>query len=129
MTSILCTDFGIEMHVLVLTITKGVFPTLRFSLVEYFFRIYQPVRENVCLPSVAVQSVKEVVPFINTWENILQMVQRIARLSTLRITSRIGVLGMQVWRSLHEKNLHPYNLHRVQHLEPGDPAQRMNLCH
>jgi len=36
---------------------------------------------------------------------------------------------MQVWRTLHEENLHPYHDHRVQHLEPGDPAKRMDLCH
>ena len=35
---------------------------------------------------------------------------------------------MQVWRTLHEENLHPYHDHRVQHLEPGDPAQCRDLC-
>ena len=36
---------------------------------------------------------------------------------------------MLVWRTLHEENLHPYHDHRVQHLELGDPAQHMDLCH
>jgi len=36
---------------------------------------------------------------------------------------------MQVWQPLHEENLHAYHGHRVQHLEPRDPAQRMDLCH
>ena len=66
---------------------------------------------------------------INTRENILEMVQRSPRLSTRRIASCISVSCMQVWRNPHEKNLHPYHLHRVQHLEPGDPAQHMDLCH
>ena len=35
---------------------------------------------------------------------------------------------MQVWRILHEEDLHPYHDHKV-HLEPGDPTQRMDLCH
>jgi len=65
---------------------------------------------------------------INTRENILEIVQRSPRLSTRRIASRIGVSRMQVWRTLHEENLHPYHDHRV-HLEPRDPAQRMDLCH
>jgi len=57
------------------------------------------------------------------------MVQRSPRLSTRRIASRIGVSRMQVWRTLHEENLHAFHDRRVQHLEPGDSAQRMDLCH
>ena len=36
---------------------------------------------------------------------------------------------MQVWRTLHEEDLYPYHDHKVQHLEPGDHAQRMDFCH
>ena len=57
------------------------------------------------------------------------MVQRRPRLSTRRLASRIGVSRMQVWRTLHEEDLNPYHDQRVQHLEPGDHAQRMDLCH
>ena len=39
-------------------------------------RIHQTMRETGCLPSVAVQSEREVVRTINTRENILKMVQR-----------------------------------------------------
>jgi len=70
-----------------------------------------------------------VVRTINTRENILQMVQRSPRLSTRRMASRIGVSRMQVWRTLHEEDLYPYHDQRVQHLEPGDHAQRTDLCH
>ena len=35
---------------------------------------------------------------------------------------------MQVWRILHGENLYPYHDQRVQNLEPGDHAQRMDLC-
>jgi len=85
------------------------------------------MRETDCLPSVAVQSEREVVPLINTQENILEIAQRIPRLSTGRIASRISVSRMQVWRTLHEEDLQAYHNHRVQHLQPGDPAQRMDL--
>jgi len=57
------------------------------------------------------------------------MVQRSTRLSTRRFASCIGVSRMQVWQTLHEEDLHPYRDQRVQHLEPGDRAQRMDLCH
>jgi len=76
-----------------------------------------------------VQSEREVVRTINIRENILQMVQRSPCLSTHRMASRIGVSRMQVWRTLHEEDLYPYHDQRVQHLEPGDHAQRMDFCH
>ena len=56
------------------------------------------------------------------------MVQRSPQLSTCRIASCIGVSRVQVWWTLHEENLHPYHDHKV-HLEPGDTAQCMDLCH
>ena len=104
------------------------FPDRKIPSRGVFSRIHQTMRETGFLPSVAVQSEREVVPMINTRENILEMVQRSPQLSTCRIASRISVSRMQVWQNLHEENLHPYHLHRV-HLEPGDPAQRMDLCH
>jgi len=57
------------------------------------------------------------------------MVQRSPRLSTRIMASRIGISRMQVWRTLHEEDLYPYHDQRVQHLEPGDHAQRLDLCH
>ena len=36
---------------------------------------------------------------------------------------------MEVWRTLHEEDLYPYHDQMVQHLKPGDHAQRMDLCH
>ena len=96
---------------------------------DVFTRIHQTLRETGCLLSVAEHSERGVLPLINTRENILERVRRSPQLSTHRIASRIGVLHMQVWRTLHEEDLHPYHDHRVQHLEPGDSAQRMDLCH
>jgi len=89
------------------------FPDRRIPSRGVFSRIYQTMCENVCLPSVAVQSETEVVPLINTRENILEMVQRCPQLSTRRIASRIGVSRMQVWRTLHEEDLHPYHDHKL----------------
>jgi len=86
------------------------------------------MRETGCLPSVAVQSERDVVPLIDTRVNILQMVQRSPRLSSRTIASRIGVSRTQVWRTLHEEDLHPYRDHRV-HQEPEDPARHMHFCH
>ena len=51
------------------------------------------------------------------------------RLSTRRLTSRIDISLMQVWRTLRDEYLYPYNDPTVKHLEPGDHAQRMGLWH
>ena len=104
------------------------FPDRRIPSRSVFMRIHQTLRDTGSLPGVSLQSEREVVRMINTRENILQMVQRSPRLSTRRMASRIGVSRMQVWRTLHEEDLYPYHDQRVQHMEPGDHAQRMDLC-
>ena len=35
---------------------------------------------------------------------------------------------MRVWRTLREEDFYPYHDQTVQHLEPGDEAQRMDFC-
>jgi hypothetical protein len=93
-----------------------------------FSCVHQTIRGTDCLPSVCVQSEMEVVPDINVWQNILEMVQRSPKLSTLRIASRFGVLHMQVWWILHGEGLYFYHNEGVQHLKPGDLTQHRNLC-
>jgi hypothetical protein len=66
---------------------------------------------------------------MSTHERTFLTVQRNPRLFTRRIACWIGVSRMQVWRTLREDDIHPYRDRRVQHLEPGDLDQRMNLCH
>ena len=105
------------------------FPDRRIPSQSVFKRIHQTLRDTGSLPSVSVQSEREVVRTINTRKNILQMVQRSPRLSTRRIASHIYVSRMQVWRTLHEEDLYPYHDQRVHHLEPGDHAQPMDLRH
>ena len=105
------------------------FPDRTIPSRSVFTRIHQTLRDTGSLPSVSLQSEREVVRTINTRENILQMVQRSPRLSSRRMASRIGVSRMQVWRILHEEDFYPYHDQRVQHLEPGDYIQRMDLCH
>ena len=56
------------------------------------------------------------------------MVQKSPRISTRSMASRIGVSRIQFWRTLHEEDLYPYHDQSVQHREPGDHAQRMDLC-
>jgi len=102
------------------------YPDRRIPSRSVFKRILQTLRDTGSLPSVSLQSEREVVRTINTRENILQMVQRSPRLSTRRMASRIGVSRIQVWQTLHEEDLYPYHDQRLQHLEPGDHAHRMD---
>ena len=104
------------------------FPDRRIPSRSVFTRIHQTLRDTGSLPSVSLQSEREMVQMINTRDKILQMVQRSLRLSKRRMASCIGVSRMQVWRTLHDEDLYPYHDQRVQHLEPGDRAQRMDLC-
>ena len=105
------------------------YPERRIPSKRVFTLVEQALRDNGCLPSFALHSEREIVRTINTRENILDMVQRSPRLSTRRMASRVGLSRMNVWRTLHEENLYPYHDQRVQHLEPGDHAQCMDLCH
>ena len=61
MTCNLCIDFAMAMHVLLLKNTKGVFPIEGFRLEVYLREFNQTLRDNGSLPSVSVQSEREVV--------------------------------------------------------------------
>ena len=112
--------FVMGMHVVLLTNTKGVFPTAGFHLGVYFL-VFMRQCVRLVVFCVLLWSEREVVPSINTRENILEMVQRSPHLYTCRMASRIGVS--------HEEDLHPYRDHRVQHQEPGAPARHTHFCH
>jgi len=60
--------------------------------------------------------------------NARAAVQEYQRSFPDRMASRIGVSRMQVWRTLHEEDLYPYHDQRLEHLEPGDHDQGMDLC-
>ena len=104
------------------------YPERRIPSKRVFVRVQQTLRDNGCLLSFAVHSERETVRTINTRKDILDMVQRSPRLSTRRMASHVGLSRMNVWRMLHKENLYPYHNQRVQHLEAGDYAQRMDLC-
>jgi len=61
------------------------FPNRRILPRSVFTRIHQTLRDIGFLPSVSLQSEREVVLTINIQEDILQMVQRSPRLSTCRM--------------------------------------------
>jgi hypothetical protein len=50
------------------------YPEKRIPSRDVFTRVHQTLRDNGCLPSVAMQSEREMVQTLNTRENILEMV-------------------------------------------------------
>jgi len=74
------------------------YPERRIPSRGVFTRVHQTLRDSGCLPSVAMQSEREMVRTMNTQENILEIMQRSPHLSTRRMASCIGV-SMQVWRT------------------------------
>ena len=69
MTCILCVDFTMAMHVLLFEEYRRRFPDRTIPSSGVFSRIHHTMRETGCLPSVAAQSEREVVPMINTREH------------------------------------------------------------
>jgi hypothetical protein len=114
-----------------LTASPHVCPGLpcQITKIPLTLQLHQTLRDTDCFASAAVRSEREVVGTIKTRENILEMVQRSPRLSTRRMASRSRVSRMKVWRTLREEDFYPYHDRTVQHLEPRDHAQRMDLCH
>ena len=137
-TCIFCMDFAMAMHVLLLKITKGVFPTEGFRFPTEGFRLEVYLREFtrhcmiLVLFRVFLCSLKgrwyERLTHERTFFRWFREV-RVCPLVEWRMASRIGVSHMQAWRTLHEEDLYPYHDQRVQHLEPGDHAQRMDFFH
>ena len=56
------------------------------------------------------------------------MVKSSPRASTRRIARRLRVPYTTVWRTLHAEGMYPYHVQRVQHLRPGDSAERLEFC-
>ena len=55
------------------------------------------------------------------------MVHRSPRTSTRRIARRLRLPHTRAWRTLHAEGMYPYHVQRVQHLRPGDFAERLKF--
>ena len=47
---------------------------------------------------------------------------------TASISWGFRVPHTRMWRTLHADGMYPYHVQRVQHLRPGDFAERLNFC-
>jgi len=93
-----------------------------------FTRVYQTLRHTGTLPGVRIAAERDVNEGVDEEEGIVQMVQSSPRASTQRIARRLRVPHTRVWRTLYADGMYPYHVQRVQHLGPGNFAQRLEFC-
>jgi len=103
------------------------FPDRRIPSRSVFMRIHQILRDTGSLPSVSLLSERRWYERLTHERTFFSWFKGV-HVSPPVEWPRIGVSRMQVWRTLHEEVLYRYHDQRVQHLEPGDHAQRMDLC-
>jgi len=103
------------------------FPNRRIPTRRVFTRVYQTLRDTGTLHGVRIAAERDVNEGVDEREGIVQMVQSSPRASTRRNARRLRVLHTRVWRTLHAEGMYPYHVQRVQHLGPGDFAQRLKF--
>ena len=93
-----------------------------------FTRVYQTLRDTGTLPGIRIAAEHDVNESVDEEEGIVQMVQSSPCASTRKITRRRHVPQTRVWRILHAEGMYPYHVQQVQHLRPGDFAERLEFC-
>ena len=93
-----------------------------------FTRVYQTLRDTGTLPGVHIVAKRDVNEGIDEEKDIFQMVQNSPRASTRRNTRRLRVPHTSVWKTLHAEGTYSYHVQPVQHLGPGDFAERLEFC-
>ena len=104
------------------------FPNRRIPTRRVFTRVYQTLRDTGTLPGFHIAAGRDVNEGVDEEEGIIQMGQRSPCASTRRIARRLRIPHTTVWRTLHAEGMYPYHVQRVQHLGPGDFAQRLEFC-
>lgn len=104
------------------------FPNRRIPNPKTFASVFQCLRSTGSFPSCSYSVEREEERRIAHEEDVIQQVQRSPRISTRRISNRIGLPQSTVWRILKKENLYPYHFQKVQNLLPGDFALRINFC-
>ena len=104
------------------------YPRRRIPDRRVFTRVNQHLREKASFPSVNRHAERQVQRNVEDDEHIIDLVQRSPRTSTRRISARLRIPRMSVWRTLFREGMYPYHIQRVQHLEPADMCSRLVLC-
>jgi hypothetical protein len=104
------------------------YPRRRIPDRRVFTRLHQHLREKGSFSSVNRHAERQVQRNVEEDEHIIDMVQRSPRTSTRRISARLHIPRVGVWRTLFTDGMYPYHIQLVQHLEPTDMCSRFDLC-
>ena len=86
-----------------------------------FTRVYQTLRDTGTQPAVRIAGERVVNDGVDEEERIVHIVQNSPRASS-------QCSPTSVCRTLHAGEMYPYHLQRVQHLGPGDFAEKLEFC-
>jgi len=100
----------------------------RIPTQRMFTRVYQTLRDTGTLPGVHIAAKRDVNEDVDEDEGIVQMVQKSPHASTQRIARCLHVPHTRVWRTLYAEGIYPYHVQQVEHLRPGDFAERLEFC-
>jgi hypothetical protein len=92
---------------------RGRFPVRRILVRRVFPTGFNTLRERGTPPSAHVSSERARQQHVEEQENILEMVQRSPTTSTRRLSTRLCVTRLRVWRTLHEGHFYPFPPQRV----------------
>ena len=93
-----------------------------------FYRVHQHLREKGTFPGIRATAERVGAGDDGHARGIVQMIRRSPRISTGRLSSRLGFPRTTVWRTLRKEGLHPYHLNKAQHLKPEDYEKRLSFC-
>lgn len=83
-----------------------------------FTRTFDRLHETGAVPGTNMHSQRAGVQTLNEVEQILQSVERSPSTSTRRLSARLGVPHVRVWRTLRTHGLYPFHVQPVQRLVP-----------
>ena len=86
------------------------------------------MRDTGTLPGVGIVAEHEINGDVDEEDSIVQMVGCSPHASTRRLARRLHIPQTRVWRTLHAEGMYSYHVRRVQHLGPGNLAQRLEFC-
>ena len=101
------------------------YPNRRQPEKRIFAKVYQQIRDKGTVPGIGAQA--ERIEGDRGVQPVVRAVHHSPNVSVRRLSARLGVSRMKVWRTLKRQGLHPYHYQRVQHLQAGDFERRLDF--
>lgn len=110
---------------------EDAFPDRQLPCANTFLSVHRRLRETGKLTGNFVDcGAPRTAQTVENEENVLIAVEQNPRNSTRRLANELGNTNhVNVWRIIHEQQLYPYHLQRVQALSEADFPARLQYCH